>query len=101
MRNDETEEPKQSKTRRAVPRPKSKSLFLISPTTFLPFTSAYSRGLSLGQMNGHTGLCREGVQEVPSTGVTSPGDLAWVKVKCGRGRTTANGLLAPVLHVVE
>lgn len=28
-------------------------------------------------MNRHTGQYREGVQELPSTGVTSPGDLAW------------------------
>lgn len=37
VRNDETKEPKQTrrKTRRAVPRPKSKSLFLIPPTTTL------------------------------------------------------------------
>lgn len=113
VRNDETKEPKQTrrKTRRAVPRPKSKSLFLIPPTTHLCLfpsasTSAYSREwLSLGQMNGHTGLCREGVQEVPSTGVTSPGDLAFGSQgeKCENGgqEPTAGGLLAPVLHVAE
>lgn len=51
-------------------------------------------------MNGHTGLSREGVQEVPSTGVTSPADLA-SGARERESQATAGGFLAPVLHVVE
>lgn len=69
-------------------RPPSEDLESFSP-------SAYSRRPSSRQIEGHTGQYSEGVQEVPSTGVTSPGDLA------RETQDIANGLLAPGLHVVE